>query len=126
MPLITVLDASQRILLDSSPLSFHSMNSLFGFCNKALLTLREPLFPFAEPFLIGKCTKPWSNVAAVTHTFSPTACQVKLSLKSQNSTDRKIHDCTDGLACPHSFSLSIIHVFATLVRISGEADRQLC
>ena len=55
------------------------MNSLFGFRNKALLTLREPLFPFAQPSLVGNGAKPWSDVA-VTHTLSPAACQVELSL----------------------------------------------
>ena len=91
MTLIAVLDTSQRILLDISPLSFHSMNSLFSFCNKALLTLHEPSFPFAQPSLIRNRAKPWSNVAAVTHTFSPAACQAELSLQSQNSTQSKSH-----------------------------------
>lgn len=63
------------------------MNSLFGFRNKALLTLREPSFPFAQPSLAGNGAKPWSDVAVVTHTLSPAACQVELSLQSQNSTN---------------------------------------
>lgn len=65
------------------------MNSLFGFCNKALLTLREPLFPFAQPSLVGNSAKPWSDVAAVTHTLSPAACQVELSLQKSEFDELK-------------------------------------
>lgn len=90
MPLVIVLDTSQRILLDSSPLSFHSMNSLFDFFNKALLALCEPFFSFTQSSLTGSRARLWPGVKADTPTFSAAACQVKLFSKKSEFQGLKI------------------------------------
>lgn len=84
------------------------MNSLFGLCNKALLTLRELSFPFAQSSLIGNCARPRSDV---THTFSSHCLPSQEFFLSHNSRYSKSHACMKRLSYPRGPSFLLILIY---------------